>query len=622
MQSLNGVAKSIGLPGGIAARLVELARRYGLSEGKLLDLGAGLRSEQAVLQEAGLEYLPLPLDAAGFDLGRLESGLDGNDFNGSGSLGLVCLSDLAGATDLDEVLRFLRRRSGKGLVMVAPNLGHQDMAARLLAGNKFDRKLALGGFTGPSLLELVTGAGWELVEANNLAHFQSEQHDQNLLLHQPTLAGDVVRKLAETFNPDGQVTHFVWLLRPSASDTVRLGWSETTPVRPAISILIRTQGLRKELLTECLYSIYVQDCPFEDYEVLLALQSPPQTRPQTEIEDTALSDLRQFLENFPPELVERIRIIRTFGEGHVQPTNPLVEAAQGQYMFFLDDDDMLLDGALPTFLQGIAEHGEDGVILHSWSVLRRIEVCNWQVLTGLSQNQANIPDAAGISANRQHYGDLFYDLDSLPRTYPYTAWSIELYWKKPYQPVYNHYDNQLPPPAYAWPRRLIEQTRLRFDPEFEFYNDWEFLMRATSLLKVVTLPIFASCINLRSNNSQTMSNEGAVTSWKYYYDRAISSKERQPLLLEGRAAREIVELGNELKEQKETIAVFKAETAELRSSKAQSESLYQHVAELREYIGKLETNLSELQNSPSWKLTTPLRKVRGVLNRIRGSLKI
>jgi hypothetical protein len=375
-------------------------------------------------------------------------------------------------------------------------------------------------------------------------------------------------------------------------------------------VLVRTQAIRLELLTECLYSIYAQDCDFEDYEVLIALQSSPESEHPGETEDPLLVTLQNFLANFPQELVERIRIVRTYGDGNAQPTNPLIEAAYGDYLLFLDDDDLILDGCFETYIKGILEYGKEAPILHTFSIIRKVKICNWQVLTGLSQKQTSNEDSVGLKANSAKFSDLFNDKDMLPRTYPYTAYSIERPWSTPYKPVYNHYDNQLPPTSYAFPRLLVEQTKFRFREEFIVFNDWEFLMRCTSILKVITLPVITSCVNIRNNNSQTMTNSSMASTWKYYYDRVKQLKTRQPLILDGSAAAEIVDYYTEAEDRRHRLDYVEKELYLLQAEK---NGLQNQIEELREYIRSLEQTINAMQRSPSWKLTGPLRQVRQIV---------
>jgi glycosyltransferase involved in cell wall biosynthesis len=572
---------------------------------QLLDIGGAFQSIETELQGSELNYRAIEPT----NLTLLEEILKGSEKGV-----YLIIGDLGQLSDPGEFLSRLAELAKqpifniKGLLIVAVNLSHQDIVSQLLAGHGLDRRTLLAGFTEDTLSALVNNAGWGISHRFDLTKYSSIARDSDLLVHKPTLVGATVRYLAGVLNPTALTTHFIWRLQPTFSSNLAI---PVLPVkRPLLSVLVRTQAIRLELLTECLYSIYAQDCDFEDYEVLIALQSSPESEHPGEIEDPLLVTLQNFLANFPQELVERIRIVRTYGDGNAQPTNPLIEAAYGDYLLFLDDDDLILDGCFETYIKGILEYGKEAPILHTFSIIRKVKICNWQVLTGLSQKQTSNEDRVGLKANSAKFDDLFNDKDMLPRTYPYTAYNIERPWSTPYKPVYNHYDNQLPPTSYAFPRLLVEQTKFRFREEFIVFNDWEFLMRCTSILKVITLPVITSCVNIRNNNSQTMTNSSMASTWKYYYDRVKQLKTRQPLILDGSAAAEIVDYYTDAEDRRHRLSCAEKELYLLQTEK---NGLHNHIEELREYIRSLEETINSMQRSPSWKLTGPLRQIRQIV---------
>lgn len=620
-------------------KLFDLGAEFRVAGGGLVELGEALREHSTAFEKLGLHYTAL----------KTEQGLEGleKQLDEAGPVDLICVSDLGGWPDPEQVLKFLgdyaRRHKVSGLLLAAPNLSHQDVASRLLAGHGMSHRELTRYFTHDDLLELTHQTGWALAQTRNVVQSRSGQHDQDLLLHKPTLAGDAVRMIAEIFNPYHEVEYFVWLLRPASvggstngklpagvakevvgslpgqavvevSGTQAVVAGGQAGQRPAVSVLIRTTGVRYELLTECLFSVHVQDCPAEKYEVVIALHTLQE-------DPAALTRLQKFLTKFPPELQGRIKFVTVTGHGgHVRPTNALLEAATGQYMFYLDDDDLLVDNGLPSLIEGIERYGHETPILQTLATRRMAEVCNWRVLTGTSLGQAYAEDEKGVPVAGKYYSDLFYDPDVLPRTYPYTCTKIDMFWGKPFKPIEQNYNNVLPPPSYAIPRELVEQTNIRFDQDFIFYNDWDFLMRSSTMFKVVTLPVYTSAMTIRNNKSQTMYNSELVGAWMYYYDKCVWLREKKPLLLEGRAAREIVEKFQLMEELQQTIKWQEAQLWEkhqaLTYRETESPVLAQQLRETQAYVRSLESALHNVQNSPSWRLTAPLRKARSALGRL------
>jgi cellulose synthase/poly-beta-1,6-N-acetylglucosamine synthase-like glycosyltransferase len=129
------------------------------------------------------------------------------------------------------------------------------------------------------------------------------------------LVGDFVRYVNRTFNPDAHISRFIWVLtpRPAATPATDTGNGSV----PLVSILVRTQGERNELLTEALYSVYAQTC--DDYEIIVCFHRP----------DDTTGDLQRAVEqtiaNVPGDLLAKIRVIEARGNGRGAPLNALLE---------------------------------------------------------------------------------------------------------------------------------------------------------------------------------------------------------------------------------------------------------------------------------------------------------
>ena len=572
----------------LAAQLVKLISDSsdGVAELSLLDLNGSLRTVFGLpaLRAAGLDYQEISLAAV----------LNDEPLDISGWLVLSQLGNLADPIETLQLLsRYTQSHDLAGLLLVVPNLSHQDIITSLAAGGKLTDPLALRHyFSRAGLLQLAETGGWRLAASADLQGQTSPQHNPDLLLHEATLAGDAIRLITSQFQSDAQVEYFVWQLAPLlVSDTEddqfdRLPLavdeleplddeqaSASVPVRPAVSIMIRTQGKRKELITETLYSIYAQSCPAEKYEILISYQTPVP-------DPDKIADFEAFLAQFPPELVSRITVYPQVGNTAIQPYNFLLETAHGEYMFYLDDDDMLIDGALSAIVAGIEEYGSESPMLHTLAVRRMINVLDWRLV--VESGQPETADEAGLKVNEVGFVDLFNDPDNLPRTYPYAATEIEIHWPysdaHSYEPLRQNFENQMTMGTFVLPRKLVEQTLIRFDPAIRIFADWEFLMRVLPMFKVVTLHAYTICCNHRTNNSQLVMNSDLLGLWAEFYQKCLEIRAAKPLILEGKAIWENVERHRDL-------AQFQA------SSKKHEEDARYHI----ELVQERNTEIRQLQ---------------------------
>jgi glycosyltransferase involved in cell wall biosynthesis len=324
--------------------------------------------------------------------------------------------------------------------------------------------------------------------------------------------------VSSTLNPNETINQFVWLLRPCVPERaprVHATAQATTDTalavdQPLLSIGVRTQGKRNDLLLEALFSIYGQDS--EDYEVIVCFHKA------TDADSKAQAEVQYILDTLPVQFRARVRMITCTEPGRSAPLNAIVEAAHGQYFGFLDDDDLLFPTHVSTLAQGVAEHGI-GPIFQTFAARRRISV------------REEKP-----KKRRFGFRPRTLSVMQTPVTYPYTTEVIEPAWITPYDPVTQQYNNDIPNCCFLVPHQLIDQTNLRFRTEFDLAEDWEFLMRASSFLKVITLPEVTAAINVRNNESNTVQNAELQPLWVAVHRKRLDEQASRPLLLEGRSA--------------------------------------------------------------------------------------
>ncbi len=517
--------------------VVELAERY-VAPGVIVDLGSGAGTIAPPLVEAGFGYVGVEqhpgalrlLDARGLrnaacdltDTQTLRATLDA-----IGEAKAYCLVDvLEHLGQPGDLLAFLSAyaltHGSPYLVISVPNVGHRDVAYNLLAGNWNETetglldKTHLRFFTGVSLAKMLAESGWSLVAREDFSLPESDQYDPHSLLHGGTQIGDFLRDISDTFNPDNTVNQFIWLLKPSAPrPTDKANATDATTARetarPLLSIGVRTQGKRNDLLLESLFSIYGQEC--DDYEAIVCFHKDAET------DDERLETVQYLIDTLPVQLRAKIRVITCTGEGRSVPLNAIIEAARGAYFGFLDDDDLLFPQHVAMLKKGVEKHGV-GPIFQTFAARRRVSVREEKP----KKREFGFRSRTAPGSRP-------------PVTYPYSTDLIEPAWVIPYDPISQQYNNDIPNCCFLVPRTLIEQTNLRFRLDFDLAEDWEFLMRASQFLKVVTMPEITAAINVRNNESNTVQNAELQPGWVSAHRKRLDEQAKRPLLVEGRIAR-------------------------------------------------------------------------------------
>jgi hypothetical protein len=519
------------------SHVVDLARQY-ISPGTIVDLGAGAGSIGEPLRDAGFTYIAAEKHPGAL---RLLDARDirnyAVDLSDTVALGAIldevpdtqafCLIDvLEHLHEPEPLLRYLsaygRAHHAPYLLISVPNVAHRDVALNLLRGQwnvteyGLLDKTHVAYYTRQSLLHLLERCGWQLVVCNDFALDESDQYDPESLLHTDSLIGEVLRYTGEIFNPDSAVNQFIWLLKPTIEvdgpgDAVVAADPETVDP-PLVSVLIRTQGTRNELFTEALFSVFAQDC--DNYEVVVCFHNPQDT------DGSLLEGVKHVISTVPVQLRRAIRIIVSTGAGRSAPLNQLFEEARGEYLTILDDDDLLFPRHISTIEKGVERYGI-GPMFQSFAVQRQLDV----------DNRETHPPEFGFKR------DTALDLKRTTQTYPYTVREIDPLWTKPFDPLKQQYANSVHVSNFIVPRRLIEQSSLRFRNDFEYGEDWQFWMEASQILKVVTLPEITGVQNVRTNGTNTVGNLDLQPEWISMHKRRFVVQEEHPLILEGSASR-------------------------------------------------------------------------------------
>jgi cellulose synthase/poly-beta-1,6-N-acetylglucosamine synthase-like glycosyltransferase len=122
---------------------------------------------------------------------------------------------------------------------------------------------------------------------------------------------------------------------------------------PFFSIVIPTYN-RSRLLAEALESVFAQE--FTHFEVLVA-------------DDGSTDDTQEMLSRYG----ERVRVLRQQNQGQGAARNLGIQHATGQYVVFLDSDDVWFPWTLATYHQAIEMYGRPSVVMGNPASFQRPE---------------------------------------------------------------------------------------------------------------------------------------------------------------------------------------------------------------------------------------------------------
>ena len=407
--------------------------------------------------------------------------------------------------------------------------------------------------TGHSLLHLLSVHGWTLTARYDVEDASSGVIDRTSLVLGPTMVGDVLRHVSETFSPAASVRQFVLVLMPALAAASPAPTLEDTG--PLLSILMRTQGTRNAVLIEALYSIFAQTC--DEYEVLICFHNPGDTI------GFRRAGVEQVVTELPEPLRVRVRLIECRDAGRGAPLNAMLEQATGRYASILDDDDLLFDHHVETIRQGVEQHGAT-VLFQTFASQR--------LLDPVASPEAS-PEA-----------------DPSITGYPYTVVGMAVPWATPVDPIRQHFENMVPICSLAVPLALIRQTRLRFRTDLELGEEWAFWMEAMQFLRVVVLPEVTAAINHWNNpDSNAMLRPDLAPVWGTLRDARHVAAADVPLLLDGQVRLGLVAAGHQSEE----------------------------IAWLRQQLADRDARLKAISRSRAWRLTRALWWLRDRLRRGR-----
>ncbi len=412
------------------------------------------------------------------------------------------LDGLEHLVDSESVLRLIATISQRHhalSVFSVPNVAHRDVGIKLALGrwDYTDTGLLdtthVRFFTAESLTTALKEAGLHVVEKADLHLKESDQHFPvtHPALSASSSVGQLYRAVRDGADANATVNQFVWLCLPGpavVAGTVDDGSQEAAGDEPFLSVVVRTQGKRKQELRECLLSLTAQTT--SDFEVLVMAHDT--TAAGAEVVDRAVREL-------PDGLRERVQVIEVTGGGRARPLNIGFGNARGEYCVVLDDDDFVMAHWAQSFKDLHASH--PGTLLRTRCAV---------------QSHTRI-ETLGVSAT--------------------TATSaLSMPYDSDFSLAKHMVMNQTPFMTVAFPRALFVDLDYRFDETLTTTEDWDYLLRAAALVGVTSSPE-VTAVYRRWNTVDTSYSQHAEDEWRLNHAIVERKLDQLPLLLQpGEAA--------------------------------------------------------------------------------------
>lgn len=266
---------------------------------------------------------------------------------------------------------------------------------------------------------------------------------------------------------------------------------EPAPAEPTFTVVVRTQGRRRRTLREALRSLTVQT--WTDFGTIIPVHAPAEIAAEVEAEVEAAAAAG--------DAPAGCRVLAIGRDGsRARPLNAGLDAAAGDYVCFLDDDDL----AEPAWLVAFALAAADAP---------------GQIIRARTARQPWLTE--GTAEPQTPAGPVEY-------VYPAT-----------FDPLAHFSYSETPICSVALPRAALNSLGLRFDEELTVCEDWDLLVRASQLLGVHCVDEVTSLYRRSDRaNSETEANR---QDWFRNRARVIDKLARGPLVLDGSEARRLAD---------------------------------------------------------------------------------
>lgn len=256
-----------------------------------------------------------------------------------------------------------------------------------------------------------------------------------------------------------------------------------TGKRPFLSVVIRTQGKRPEMLREALLSLGAQTD--DDFEVILIGHK---------LNEDQNSLVSQILSDMPQKLRDMIRFIKLDYGNRATPLNIGFSYARGEYISILDDDDLVFDNWVDEFHKAARE--KDGRILHAYTIAQDWEVVN---------TDCGLKGLRAVSPLKDIFCEDFVMIKQLEM-------------------------NTCPLGGLSFPAYAFRELGIIFDETLDTTEDWDFLMRTSFVtgVKDIRVPTYFYRLWVNAENSASVHDQNE---WKNNYDKIQEKFISMPVIL-------------------------------------------------------------------------------------------
>lgn len=509
-------------PTGVYAQVVSLLREFGAADGVHLDIGCGYGAIAEHTRELGLTYVGADLGTAGLE-SLAARGFAGHELDlrqpvdalahtlrvliGDRRLASMSIIDtLEHITNGPDVLAAMAQvaaeHPGALLVVAVPNVTHRDLGIKLVTGRWDYTSTGLLDdthvihHTEALLTSFARSAGWVQVGAADVVMGRSDQHfpDDLVTLSEQTTIGRYLGDLTRTANPHAVTNEFVRAFLVGAASGPaypHLAATADEGDRPFLSVIMRTQGRRRETLVDAITCLQGQES--QDFELIVLPHKVSYDR-QLVIE--------RVIDDLPDDLRARCRIVLVDDGGRSRPLNVGVENARGRYLAILDDDDLVLGNWVSTFKALATAH--PGRVLRGVAVEQDIEAVTWP---------GEVPGVRTVSATRKKFTSQFDLFDHLV-------------------------ENHSPPVVLAFPRSVFHDLGIRFDETLNVLEDWDVLLRSALRVGVADSPEIIGIYRRWAVGEASHTLHGR-TEWLATEARILAAIDQEPHVFPGGTIEEI-----------------------------------------------------------------------------------
>ena len=370
------------------------------------------------------------------------------------------------------------------LLLAEGNAGWLPLALAALSGgerySELYQKCGCPCFTEKSLDECLKQAGFVLNAKEDIIQTEMQQGlPQNAFEAEGAQLHKTLCGITTTTVPSANTMQFVRLYRCTQEVDTQ---EKTSDNSPFLSVVIRTQGNRRQALREAFLCLTAQDDT--DFEVLLIGHKVPEDQKE---------GLQELLEELPPMLQSRVRYFALDQGGRSEPINFAVSKAKGQYISVFDDDDLLTANWVSSFRE--AYKRAPGAILHSYAVGQ-----DWEFVSPRSK--------AGLCA--VGYLDQRFCTNF--------SWTKQLH------------TNYCPLMSLAFPTYLWKEMGQSLDNSLQVTEDWDFLMRMASFCGVENEASVTAIYRLWKNASNSYTKHDADY-WQKQYEKITTRNQNLFILL-------------------------------------------------------------------------------------------